>query len=200
MVVAFIVACEVLFWVFVLGGLSARYLLRLRRTSTALLLAVPLLDVVLLAAIALHLRAGGTADASHALGALYLGFTVAFGHQVITWADKKFAHRFAGAPAPPKRPRAGAPAVRYEAAGWLRTTLGCAVGGGVLLALIAATGDPARTEALRGAFTPLAIIMFWNTVIAVWGIVEALRGSRTDAAPAPAAAAAAPAAGAAPTP
>ncbi|EOR71473.1 hypothetical protein TM51_07376 [Thermobifida fusca TM51] len=108
MVVAAIVACEVLFWVLLLGGLSARYLLRLRWLSTVLLLLVPVLDVALLLIIAWHLRSGGHADASHGFGALYLGFTVAYGHSMIAWADARFAHRFMGGPPPPQRPTAAA--------------------------------------------------------------------------------------------
>ncbi|MFC7745195.1 hypothetical protein ACFQXA_36380 [Nocardiopsis composta] len=107
MIVAFILACEVLFWVLVLGGLAVRYLLRMRRTSAVLLLLVPVLDVVLIAAIALHLAAGGTAEFGHGLGALYLGFTVAFGHSVIRWVDVRFAHRFADGPPPVRPPKKG---------------------------------------------------------------------------------------------
>jgi hypothetical protein len=173
MVVAVILACEVLFWVLVLGGLAARYLLRRTRLSTVLLLLVPVLDVVLLAVIALHLTSGGTADASHGIGALYLGFTVAYGHPLIVWADARFAHRFAGGPRPEKRrPAGGRARVRYELGGWLRCTAACAIGAGALGVLMLAVGDPERTAALNGFFTPLAIVMFWNTVLTVWGLLE----------------------------
>ncbi|WP_017555498.1 hypothetical protein [Nocardiopsis baichengensis] len=174
MIVGFILACEALFWVLLFGGLAVRYLLRLRTLSTVLLLLVPVLDVVLLAAIALHLASGAQADTGHGLGALYLGFTVAWGHPVIRWADARFAHRFAGGPPPPKPPKAGAAAVRREAAAWLRTTAGCALGAGVLLGLVLFTGDPERTAALNGFFATLGIVMFWNTVIGAWGIAAAL--------------------------
>ncbi|MFC4564256.1 hypothetical protein ACFO4E_20535 [Nocardiopsis mangrovi] len=173
MVVAVILACEVMFWVLVVGGLAARYLLRAQRLSTALLLAVPVLDVVLLTVIAVHLQSGGTADFSHGLGALYLGFTVAYGHPMIRWADVRFAHRFAGGPAPVKPPKQGPAAVRREAAGWVRCTVACAIGAAALAALVLWVGDPSRTAALRGSFTPLAVVMFWNTVLAVWGILAA---------------------------
>src|SRR5690606_12068470 len=73
-------------------------------------------------------------------------------------------------------PKKGAPAVRREVLGWLQTALGCALGAAALGGLILFTGDPERTAVLNGFFTPLAIVMFWNTVIAGWGIVEALSG------------------------
>nr|WP_246422004.1 hypothetical protein [Nocardiopsis mwathae] len=174
-----------MFWVFVLGGLAARYLLRMRRLSTVLLLLVPVLDVVLLTVIALHLGHGATADLTHGLGALYLGFTVAYGHSVITWADVRFAHRFAGGPPPPPRPSGRSARLRHEGKAWLRGLLACLVGGGTLAGLTLYVGDPERTAALDGFSTPLAIFMFWNTVIGVWGAVEAM-GSRGSAAAGPA--------------
>ncbi|GAA3741635.1 hypothetical protein HDA32_003411 [Spinactinospora alkalitolerans] len=179
MIVALILACEAMFWVLVLGGLAARYLLRMRRTSTVLLLLVPVLDVVLLTVIAVHLRGGGTADSSHGIGALYLGFTVAYGHSVIRWADARFAHRFAGGPPPPRPPKRGAARLRREWAAWLRGLAACLVGAGALLGLTLFTGDPERTAALDGFYTPLAIFMFWNTVVSLWGTVEALAAKPT---------------------
>ncbi|MDA2808463.1 hypothetical protein [Nocardiopsis suaedae] len=208
MIVAFILACEALFWVLLLAGLAARYLLRSRRLSTVLLLLVPVLDVVLLAAISLHLASGADAEAGHGLGALYLGFTVAWGHPLIRWADARFAHRFAGGPPPPKPPKAGLAGVRHEAVAWLRTTAGCAIGAAVLGGLIWLAGDPERTQVLSGYFATLGIVMFWNTVIGVWGAVAALtakdRGDGSDGessgggAPSPHAAVSAPAPGGAP--
>ncbi|GAA2013121.1 hypothetical protein GCM10009799_46840 [Nocardiopsis rhodophaea] len=174
MIAAVILAVEALFWVLVLGGLCARYLLRMRRLSTVMLLLVPLLDAVLLTVIAVHLSQGASADVTHGLGALYLGFTVAYGHSVITWADVRFAHRFAGGPPPPPRPTARAARLRHEGAAWLRGLLACLIGAGALAGLTLFVGDPERTAVLDGFYAPLGIFMFWNTVIAVWGAAEAL--------------------------
>lgn len=41
MIVAIIAACEILFWVFVIAGLAARYLLERRRLGAALLVMAP---------------------------------------------------------------------------------------------------------------------------------------------------------------
>ncbi|MGI5122587.1 hypothetical protein ACQEU5_24025 [Marinactinospora thermotolerans] len=176
MIVAFILACEAAFWVLLLGGLAARYLLRARRLSSALLLSLPLLDVVLLAAIALHLHHGGTAEFGHGLGALYLGFTVAYGHSMVRWADARFAHRFAGAPLPPRPPQRGWARIRYELVGWWRGILACAIGAGVLYGLTVFAGDPAQTEALNRFYHPLAVFTVINTVVTVWGCLEAGTG------------------------
>ncbi|GAA1770690.1 hypothetical protein GCM10009834_31160 [Streptomonospora arabica] len=180
MVTGAILAVEALFWVFVVGGLAARYLARATRLSTVLLLLVPVLDVVLLAVIAVHLSLGGTADRSHGFGALYLGFTVAYGHTVIQWADVRFAHRFAGGPPPPRPPKAGAPAVRREAAAWLRCVAACAIGAGVLAGLILFVGDAERTAALQDSFAIVRVVLAGHTLISVWVIGEAARSRRKD--------------------
>ena len=93
-------ACEISFWVFLISELVVQYVFRVRRTSAVLLVMAPLVDVVLLIATVIDLHNGGTADWSHDLAALYIGFSVAYGHRLILWADVRFAHRFAGGPAP----------------------------------------------------------------------------------------------------
>ena len=107
MILTVIVATEIGFWVLLGAGLTARYVLRSRRLGGVLLASVPLVDLVLLAATVADLRGGATAGASHGLAAIYIGVSVAFGPSIIRWADARFAHRFAGGPAP-ARPRAPA--------------------------------------------------------------------------------------------
>jgi hypothetical protein len=173
MVVLVMIGCEVGFWVFLLGGLAVRYLLGLRRLGAALLVGVPLVDLVLLVVTALDLRAGATARWEHGLAAVYLGTSVAYGHQMITWADRKFARRFAAQPAPvPDQPRFGAAHARRERRGWLRHALAWAVGCGLLLAAIAVVGTPARTAALWGWIGKWTLVLgvdfLWSFSYTVW--------------------------------
>lgn len=137
-------ACEVLFWVFGLAGLAARYVLRARRLSTVLLVSVPVLDVVLVSASLLDVAGGSPPGATHGLAAVYLGFTVAFGHSVIRWADGRFAHRFADGPPPPRAPRYGFAKVRHEWVEWGKLALGWGIALAVmgLTALVAGTAVP----------------------------------------------------------
>jgi hypothetical protein len=93
-----IVAAEASFWILLLAGLAVRYLARMRRLSSVLLLAVPFVDVSLIALTAWDLSIGAEPNFSHILAALYLGITVGFGHSIIGRVDAWFAHRFAGAP------------------------------------------------------------------------------------------------------
>ncbi|MEV4760794.1 hypothetical protein AB0J86_37610 [Micromonospora sp. NPDC049559] len=169
MVVAVLVAGEVAFWVLLGAGLVARYLLRLRRLSTVLLVSVPLVDLALLVATVVDLRRGGTARGVHGLAAAYLGFSVAFGSSLVRWADQRFAHRFAGGPPPWRPPRGGWARARYEWREWGKGMIGWAVACALLGAGIRYVGDAARTEALRDWIGRLSVAMgIWLVAFPVW--------------------------------
>lgn len=116
MVVALIIACEVGFWVLLALGLGARYLLKWRRTGVVLLLCEPVLELVLFAVTAWDLKNGAEPGWEHGLAALYIGYTVAYGHYTIRWLDGHAAHRLGGAP-PPVKPLATAGPGRPTRAG-----------------------------------------------------------------------------------
>ncbi|NDU71134.1 hypothetical protein GWI34_00630 [Actinomadura sp. DSM 109109] len=172
MLLAVIAGCEIGFWVLLAAGLLARYALRLRRTGAVLLLCVPLVDVVLLAAAAADLHGGATAGASHGLSAAYLGYSVAFGHSMMRWADARFAHRFAGGPPPARPPKYGAARVRHEWREFGKAALATAIACALLLAMIGLVGDADRTQAL-GAWmgrlgSVLAIWALWPVTTTLW--------------------------------
>lgn len=182
-----IVACEIGFWVVLAAGLVARYLLRWRRTSVVLLVGTPLLDVALLAFTVVDLRGGGEATAVHGLGAAYLGFSVAFGHSVIRWADQRVAHRFAGGPPPVKPPKNGPARVRYEWREWGKclAAVGIACAAMALLSFVVAS--PAQTEALwapGGWMTRLGgVVAVWLALGPIWTVLQNMttRGRRQGA-------------------
>lgn len=115
-----IIACEIGFWLLLLAGLVARYILRARRLSTLLLAAVPLVDVVLLIVTVVDVRRGAALDPSHALAAAYIGISVMFGPGMIHWADQKFAARFGDRSRAADPPKFGAAHAREERIGWYR--------------------------------------------------------------------------------
>jgi hypothetical protein len=154
-----ILAGEVAFWAFVLGGLVARYLLRRPRLGVALLLITPVVDLALIAVTVIDLRAGATADLFHGLAAIYVGVSVAFGHRMIGWADERFDHRFAGGPPPKRPPKHGPEHARREREGWYRHLLAFAIGGALLLGIIYLVGDPARTQSLSARAALWALIL-----------------------------------------
>lgn len=137
-------ACEVAFWVLVGAGLFARYVVGARSLSTVLLLLVPMVDVVLVTASLIDVAQGSRPGLTHGLAAVYLGFTVAFGHSLAGWADVRFAHRFAGGPPPPSPPRYGAARVAYEWREWGKAAMAWAISVAVLVATawVAGTGIP----------------------------------------------------------
>lgn len=130
-----ILGAEAAFWILLFGGLAVRYLLRQRRLSTIMLIGVPVVDLVLLVLTAVDLAAGEKPNLTHTLATIYLGFTVAFGHSLITKADAWFSHRFAGGPAPVKRPKAGPEHVRAAWLEWRRVVVAVVIAVGGLLAM-----------------------------------------------------------------
>ncbi|MGW0037942.1 hypothetical protein [Gordonia sp. NPDC003376] len=172
-----IIGCEIGFWVLILAGLSVRYLLHRQRLSTMILFAVPAVDVVLVAAVVLDLADGAQVTAVHRLAGIYLGVTVAFGHSMIGWADARFAHRFAGAPAPRKPPRGGRAAIRAEWIGFVRWLLAAAICGVVVLGLSVTVADAEQAAALRQTFGLLGVVtVIWLLTGPVWELF----GARDD--------------------
>ncbi|MDN0195785.1 hypothetical protein [Streptomyces sp. S.PNR 29] len=149
MIVALIIACEVGFWVLLALGLAVRYLLKWRRTSVVLLLCEPVLELVLFVATVIDLKNGAEPSWEHGLAALYIGYTVAFGHYTIRWIDGHAAHRLGGAPPPPKPPRYGLARARHETKLWLRGVLGGAVALALLQSAVWYVGDSGDISSLR---------------------------------------------------
>ncbi|SCX44067.1 hypothetical protein SAMN03159343_1349 [Klenkia marina] len=170
MIPALVVGAEVAFWVVLVAGLLTRYALRRPRLGALLLLCVPLVDVVLLAVVALDLARGAAPDGTHTLAALYLGVTVAFGHPLVRWADARVAHRFGGAP-PPTRPERGSRAyVRSLWVEWGRVVLAAVLAVAVLagLGLVAGTGAfPSSTSDVPAnpLWAPMGVL---PVVVGIW--------------------------------
>lgn len=177
---AVIIATEVAFWVIVAAGLVVRYGLRMSRLSAAILVSAPVVDLVLLLVTAIDLRGGGEARNVHALAAVYIGVSVGFGHQIIQWADKQAAYRWAGGPKPAGKPT-GRARVAYERAGILRHLLAWVVGCGVVGLLTLIVGDPERVRALHALIGFWAIVLGIDAVVAVSEIAKARKTTPQDA-------------------
>lgn len=164
-----IAGCEIGFWVLVLGGLVLRYVLRLRRAGMLALALVPALDVVLVAAVAVDLYRGGEVGFAHRLAGIYLGCTVMFGPRMIAWADERFAHRFAGGPAPRRVPKSGPERSRKEWADFARWLGAAAIASVVSLGLGYTVADAAQREALLGVFGTLGVVtVIWLVTGPLW--------------------------------
>ncbi len=185
MLVAVIVACEIGFWVVLAAGLVARYVLRWRRVGGALLVGVPLVDLVLLVATVLDLRRGGTAELAHGLAAVYLGFSVAFGHSMVRWADVRFAHRFAGGPPPQPKPPSGTPdRLRHEWREFGKACTAIGVTAVLLLGLVALVGVRRDTAALLWWIPRLGLVLvIWLVTGPLWEAARLARAADGERAP-----------------
>ena len=170
MILGIIVVCEIGFWAVIVLGLFARYILKLPRFGLALLSMAPVIDLVLLITTAVHLRSGAEAEWAHGLAAVYVGFSVAYGHQMIRWADIHFAHRFADGPAPIRLSGAD-----YTLACWkdmARTLLAAAISALVLVGLVWLVGNATQTSELQGWYRILLLIcgveLFWAVSYTIW--------------------------------
>ena len=170
MILVAIVVCEVAFWVAIIAGLAARYLLRRPRLGGALLILAPVIDAVLLALVAVDLLGGGTASWQHGLAAIYIGVSIAYGKRMVAWADGHFHHRFAGGPAPTR-----VTGSRYTVKCWrdvVLTALAVVIAGATLGAIILLVNDAERTAALAGFFRILGIIFaidfLWAVSYTIW--------------------------------
>jgi hypothetical protein len=139
MLYAAVVACEIAFWLFLVGGLYVRYALHRPRAGAALLVAAGSTAAVLLVTAAVDLAGGATADASHVIAALAVAYTVVYARHHVAAADR-FVLRRLGREVPERqRP----PKARREREGWYRHARMWAVGVVLLGAgyLIADDGD-----------------------------------------------------------
>lgn len=146
--------------------LIARYLFRWRKTGSALLLCVPLLDIILLIATGIDLYRGTIADFSHGLAAAYLGFTIAFGKSMIQWADQRFSYKFANGSVPWHPPTHGVAYTLYEWKIWVRALIACTITCAILIGAILIVNKPEQTESLINWFfilgSTLGIwLVFW---------------------------------------
>jgi hypothetical protein len=180
-IVAILIGCEIGFWLLLGLGLASRYLWKLRRLSTVLLLCVPLLDVILLVAAVVDMRGGATADVRHGLAAAYLAYSIVFGHRTIRWADAHFHHRFAGGPPPWKPPAGGAARTRYEWGFWVRIVVAYGIACLILLGLVWLVNDPSRTGGLIEFMTSMLrvplIALIWPVSYTLWPKKEKVRSS-----------------------
>ncbi|MDR0434980.1 MAG: hypothetical protein LBH21_08030 [Gracilibacteraceae bacterium] len=165
MLLGIIIACEILFWLFLLAGLAVRYLLPAPKAGMVLLMLTPVADIVLLAAAGIDLRGGAEPSFAHLLAAIYLGMSLVYGKRIITWTDERFAFRFAGGPAPKRRPKTGAAHAAAERRGWLRHLLMFAISCAVMAVLVLAATDDKALNTFLGVAKIWAVVLFADFLI-----------------------------------
>lgn len=171
-----IAACEVGFWLVLAAGLLVRYALRRPRLGGVLLLCVPLVDLALLVLTVVDLRRGSAVELAHGLAAVYLGFSVVFGHALIRAADVRVAHRFRGGPAPAAKPASGTWArARLAWSEFGRAVLAATVSAALLVAAIALIGPDADAAPLWAWLPRLGwMLLIWLIGWPLWDSIRAL--------------------------
>ncbi|MCD2187417.1 hypothetical protein [Actinomycetospora soli] len=164
-----IVVGEIAFWLFLVAGLAARYVLRAPRLGLVLLAGTLLVDVAVLTTAVVDVRAGGAATFVHGLAALYVGTSVAFGRSIIAWADGHAAHRWAGADRPRRVPRHGRERAAHEWRLFARWLLAAALAAGAIGLVVVLAGPGARVTALTDWFPRLGVVTaVWFLTGPVW--------------------------------
>lgn len=140
-------------------GLLVRFVFKKNQLSKLILLCVPLLDLALLIATTIDLSSGKPAEFVHGLAAVYLGFTIVYGHSIIQWADRYVAFKFY-AGENPRNTSYGWAYAKYEWLQWCKGVLACAIAALLISAAILYIDDPQKTEALQQWYAQLAGILF----------------------------------------
>lgn len=157
-----IMGCEIGFWIVLFLGLFIRYILKHPKTGKAILLCVPLLDLILLFATAIDLHNGAVAEFAHGLAAVYLGFTVVYGAGVIKWLDQYAAYQFASGKKIDEASTYGRSHAIYEWQQWLKGVGVGAIAGILLLCAIKFVDQSEKTQSLYEWF----YYIFW--FLAIW--------------------------------
>ncbi|RCX20476.1 hypothetical protein DFP94_103207 [Fontibacillus phaseoli] len=156
-----IVICEIAFWFVIIAGLTVRYFFKLPKLGLFLLALTPVIDLILLAMTGLDLYRGAEATTAHAIAAVYIGVSIAFGKSMVGWADERFRYYVAKQDAAKPVKRYGMDYAKHYLKGFFRHILSFLIGAGLLIGLIYWINDPARTEALSG------VLKLWCLVLGI---------------------------------
>ncbi|KOP29259.1 membrane protein [Exiguobacterium sp. BMC-KP] len=157
-----IVCCEILFWVFIVAGLIVRYGFRREKLGFRLMAISPVIDIVLLVLTVFDLSRGSTATLAHGLAAIYIGVSLAFGKQMIAWADGMYRRVILKEQVAKER----ISRARRERNGFYRHILAFLIGGALLGAMILWLGNTDQTESL------LRTLQLWGLVLVIDGVIS----------------------------
>jgi hypothetical protein len=157
-----IVCCEILFWVFIVAGLIVRYGFRREKLGFRLLAMSPVIDIVLLVLTVFDLSRGSTATLAHGLAAIYIGVSLAFGKQMIAWADRVYRRVILKEQVAKER----ISRARREGNGFYRHIRAILIVGALLGAMILWLGNTEQTESL------LRTLQLWGLVLVIDAVIS----------------------------
>ena len=161
-----IIACEVGFWIVILLGLITRYVFNRKRLGLFFLTLTPVIDLILLVITTTDLYKGAIATTAHAIAAVYLGISIAYGKSMIQWADERFLYYVQKKGTKPAR-KNGMEYAKHSMKGTLQHLLAFIIGGCLLLAMIYLMDDPTRSEALYGTLKIWGMILGIDFIISI---------------------------------
>ena len=161
-----IIACEIGFWVVILAGLITRYVFNKKRLGLFFLALTPVIDLLLLVVTATDLYNGAVATQVHAIAAIYLGVSIAFGKSMIRWSDERFLYYIKKQGTKPEK-KTGYAHARHSVKGALQHVLALIIGGGFLFVMIYLIGDTNKTEALSQMLKLWALIVGLDMVVSL---------------------------------
>ncbi|MER1998988.1 MAG: hypothetical protein ABS882_04365 [Lysinibacillus sp.] len=155
-----IVACEIGFWVVILLGLFSRYVLKKNKLGLFFLALSPVIDLMLLITTSVDLYRGATATIAHAIAAVYIGVSIAYGKSMIKWADESFRYYvIKEGPTPIKL--FGMEYAVHNLKAWAKHVLSYVIGAGLLVGVIFLINDSSRTEAM------VEVLKVWTLVLGI---------------------------------
>jgi ABC-type multidrug transport system fused ATPase/permease subunit len=155
-----IVFCEIAFWFVIILGLAIRYIFKREKLGLVFLALTPLIDLLLLITAGIDLYHGAVATQAHAIAAVYIGVSIAFGKSMIAWADQRFQYYVMKQGEKPKK-LYGIEYSKHYFKSWVRHLIAYIIGAALLAGLIFWIGDATRTEALSG------MLRFWSFVLVI---------------------------------
>ncbi|MDW4508635.1 hypothetical protein R7236_09490 [Priestia megaterium] len=154
-----IIACEIAFWIVILLGLAARYMFKKQKLSFFILALTPVVDFFLLIVTSVDLYGGATATYAHAIAAVYIGISIAFGKSMIQWADERFQYYVMKSGEKPRR-RYGKEYAKHYFKSWLQHLVAYAIGAALLAAMMYIVPN-GKTNVLQN------VVEFWTVIVGI---------------------------------
>ncbi|MBU8586588.1 hypothetical protein ABET11_19775 [Priestia megaterium] len=154
-----IIACEIAFWIVIILGLATRYMFKKQKLSFFILALTPVVDFFLLIVTSVDLYRGATATYAHAIAAVYIGISIAFGKSMIQWADERFQYYVIKSGEKPRR-RYGKEYAKHYFKSWIQHLVAYAIGAALLAAMMHIVPN-GKTNVLQN------VVEFWTVIVGI---------------------------------
>ncbi|WP_088362595.1 hypothetical protein [Bacillus cereus] len=161
-----IIAAEIGFWVVIILGLTLRYIFNLKKAGSFFLFLTPVIDLLLLIITTIDLLKGGDVTKYHAMAAIYLGVSIAFGKSMIRWADVRFLYYIKKEGTKPEK-KTGYAYARNSLKGSFQHLFGYIIGAGFLFILIYLVNDADRSSILFDTLKVWSIVLGIDFIISI---------------------------------